>query len=220
MSKFCGNCGAQMSDDVRVCGNCGTPFAGVANHPNQSVIPGIDYEDPEKKAKRRKFVKMGLLAVVLIVVASVAYNTITSYTGYNGVVREIMKAYEEYDIDALVEMGSDVYFLEENENFAEEYFSSQVAYDLDYFELEVGHDFELSYEIKDAYTLSERKTEELLEELEYTYEDFDRSFIEEVVVIQVAVKAKESSSSRFVTVDRGFYLTSENGEWRLLYMNW
>lgn len=26
MTKYCGNCGAQMDDDARVCGNCGTPF--------------------------------------------------------------------------------------------------------------------------------------------------------------------------------------------------
>lgn len=26
MSKFCGNCGAQMEDQAKVCGMCGTPF--------------------------------------------------------------------------------------------------------------------------------------------------------------------------------------------------
>lgn len=48
MSKFCGNCGAQMEDNARICGMCGTlfengggPSAAFAHRqPNVNGIPG------------------------------------------------------------------------------------------------------------------------------------------------------------------------------------
>lgn len=52
MSKFCGNCGAQLDDAAKVCGNCGTPLE--LNNTANASIPGINYVDPEKRRKQRK----------------------------------------------------------------------------------------------------------------------------------------------------------------------
>jgi len=45
MSKFCGNCGAQMNDDAKICGACGTPF------PVETVAPSTTSPNPIRPPK-------------------------------------------------------------------------------------------------------------------------------------------------------------------------
>lgn len=210
MAKFCGNCGTQLDDNAKICGNCGTPLEGTSTN-----IPGLKVVDPEKQKKIKKTVKRVFILAILVVVAIVAFNIASQFTGYNGLLRKVMTAYENYDIDTLVSLSSDMYYYGE-EDWVEYYFEYSVGDDLDSFESSVGHSYKLSYEVNETYVMSERKVDEMLNEIEYSYSDFDVSIIEEVVVADLTVTAKQGSKS--VNQDMNIVMTKENGTWRLLYI--
>lgn len=213
MAKYCGNCGAQMENSDRVCGNCGTPFGTAVKTYNVSIV------DPEKKKaaqkKVKKIVKLCVGTAALILVAVIAINLITAFAGYNGLVRKVMVAYENYDIDALVDMSSDVYYYS-SEDYAERYFENAVGYALDAFESSVGHSYKLSYEVIETYKLSNRNFQSMLDDIAWSYENFDHSVIEEIVVAKVNVTATQGKRS----VDREIEITmtKENGNWKVLYI--
>lgn len=215
MAKFCGNCGAQMDDNAKVCGKCGTPFNG-----SSSGISAVKYVDPEKKKEKqkkvKKIVKLCIGLIALILVAIIAINVITAFTGYNGLLRKIMSAYENYDIDALVDMSGDMYYYG-IENHAEAYFEAAVGYALDNFESSVGHSYKLSYDINEIYTLSKRNFESMLDDISWVYSEFDTSVIEEIAVADITVTARQGSKS----ADRNLKVTmsKENGTWKLLYID-
>lgn len=210
MAKFCGNCGTQLEDNAKICGNCGTPLDGASTN-----IPGLKVTDPEKQKKMKKTVKRVVGLAILVAVAIIAFNIVSQFTGYNGLLRKVMTAYENYDIDTLVSLSSDMYYYGE-EDWVEYYFEYSVGDDLDSFESSVGHSYKLTYEINETYVMSERKVDEMLSEIEYSYSDFDVSVIEEVVVADLTVTAKQGSKS--VNQDMSIVMTKENGTWRLLYI--
>lgn len=73
MSKFCGNCGAQMDDNTVVCGNCGCKVS------NNQI--GNFKETNAKKGSKKKIIKIcaTLLVVVLIIVISLNFIGGRSY---------------------------------------------------------------------------------------------------------------------------------------------
>ncbi len=210
MAKFCGNCGTQLEDNAKICGNCGTPLDGASTN-----IPGLKVTDPEKQKKMKKTMKRVVGLAILVAVAIIAFNVVSQFTGYNGLLRKVMTAYENYDIDTLVSLSSDMYYYGE-EDWVEYYFEYSVGDDLDSFESSVGHSYKLTYEVNETYVMSERKVDEMLSEIEYSYSDFDVSIIEEVVVADLTVTAKQGSKS--VNQDMDIVMTKENGTWRLLYI--
>lgn len=211
MAKFCGNCGTQLEDDARVCGRCGTPVDGV-----QIVTPRLQIENPEKKRKQIKKVK---IVIVLMAVAAVAITGIKiclKFTGTNGLVRKVMAAYEKYDIDALVAISSGMYTINDDENYCEEYFAYSVGNDIDDFESSVGHKYKLSYEIEEIYDLSQRKQDELLKKIIYSYPEFDSDSISKFAVADIKVTAKQGNKS----IDKNIKITmsKEGKTWKLLYL--
>lgn len=210
MAKFCGNCGAKLDDDAKVCGQCGTPLDGASTN-----ISGLKVVDPEKQKKVKKTLKLVAILAALVVVAVVALNIASKYTGYNGLLRKVMTAYENYDIDTLVSLSSDMYYYGE-EDWVEYYFEYTVGNNLDSFESSVGHSYSLTYEVKETYKLSDRKLNTLLDTIESTYSDFDVSAIKKVVVADVTVTAKQGSKS--VSKDLQVTMTKEGNSWKLLYI--
>lgn len=213
MSKFCGNCGAELDDSAKVCGQCGTPLDGAP-----ADIPGVKTVDPEKQKKVKKFIILGAVAIALIVVVAVVVNIISNSTGYKGLVSKVMDAYEDYAIDDLVEMSSDVYYYNDyDEDAAEHYFERAVGEGLDRFEDRVGHNYRLSYETFETYYLSERKLDKLLTSLENNYPDFNVDIIEDVAVANLIVTAEQDGRSH--TIDLSVTMTEEDGTWKVLYID-
>lgn len=210
MAKFCGNCGTQLDDNAKICGQCGTPLDGASNN-----IPGLKVVDPEKQKKLKKMGKRIVALAAVIIVAVIAFNVVTQYTGANGLLRKVMTAYKEYDVDTLISLSSDMYFYGE-EDWVEYYFEYSVGDALDSFESSVGHSYKLSYEVNEIYTVSERKLDDMMDQIEYSYADFDISVIEKVVIADLTVTAKQGSKS--VSRDIDIVMSKENGTWRLLYI--
>lgn len=209
MAKFCGNCGAQMDDNAKVCGQCGTPVDGGTKASPVKIV------DPEKEKKNKKIFKIAVALILVVIVATTAINVISKFTGYNGLLRKAMAAYEEYDIDTLVSLSSDIYYYGEDD-YVEYYFENIVGTSLDSFESSVGHSYQMSYEVNETYTMSERKVKETLEGIEYTYPDFDVDIIEKIVVSNITVTAKQGSKS--VKRDLNITMSKEDGAWKLLYI--
>lgn len=222
MAKFCGNCGAQLDDAAKVCGNCGTPYTDGTNGPSLSKlkIPGVDLENPEKKKALIKNLKRVAVVVAVIIVVVIAANVISSFVGYKGAVRKLMKAYEEYDMNTLMTLASDIsmpFAGSEDEEYIEEIFSNRVSNMLDYYEDEVGHDVKIKYEINDSYELPERKLDELLTTLEENY-DYDASFIEEIKAVDMTLTISGADGEMTEHIDEDdLLLVKEDGEWKFAY---
>lgn len=207
MAKFCGNCGTELPDDARICGQCGAPVDGAPK------TAGTTYVDPEKKKKTQKRIAIAAGAVAAIVLLIVVIRLIVGSSGPKGMVKKVMKAYEKCDIEALVDMSSDVY-LEMGDDYAEDHFDSRVNSDLDYLEDEVGVNYELKYEIVDSYELKERDFKKLVNNFENYYRDYDVDAISAVYAAEIEVTAVKGK--RDETIDRVVTLIKERGKWRLL----
>ena len=143
MTRFCGNCGAQLDEDARVCGQCGTPIDG-----NKGNIPGLKVIDPAKKKNLMKKIKTVVALLIVAMLVVVGTKVTLSFIGTNGLVRKVMAAYEDYDIGALVALSSDMYYYSDYENYVDEYFEDSVGSNIDKFESSVGHSYKMSYEIE------------------------------------------------------------------------
>lgn len=211
MEKFCGNCGSKWDDDARVCGNCGTPLEERITDSSSTKFVN---SEGQKKITRIIYAVIGLLIIVFA--TKFIVKNLPNFVGAKGMVRQIMQAYEKYDIDALVSLSSDKYFYDD-EYSDEEYFKYSVGTGLDSLEFYVGHNYKFSYEVKEIYKVSDRRKEEILDTLEDCYPDFDISIIERIVVAEVNVTAKGEGKSR--TSNLEITLSKENGKWKLLYLN-
>lgn len=208
MARFCGNCGAQLDDDAKVCGQCGTPIDG---NPVKAV--GLKTANPEKKKKQKKMIALGILVVAAIVGVKIALG----FVGTNGLVRKVVAAYKDYNIDALIDISSNVYDYDQREKtYADEYFEYAVGQTIDKFESSVGHNYKLSYTVDEIYTMSQRKMDVLLQDIEQAYPEFDVDMISEISVADVKLTAKQGSktASRNVTIT----MSKEGKAWRLLYL--
>lgn len=204
MPRFCGNCGAKLEENAKVCGYCGTPV-----NPVEKKIAGVEY------GKKKGHAKLVMVMIVLLILIVFGFNVILSYTGCKGLIRQVMKAYKEYDIDTLVEISSGMY-ADGMEDIAAYYFEYTVGDDLDTYEDAVGHKYKLSYEINEIYTMSERRLSELLNNISEKYPAFDVNTIQKVKVAELTVTAKEGSRSSEYALQ--LIMSKEEGSWKLMYI--
>ncbi len=209
MAGFCGNCGAKLEEGQKVCGQCGTPVEGAMKS------PVIKIDNPEKKKKNKKRFKVVTAIIAVVLIGIIAVNVVLKFTGYNGLLRKVMKAYEEYDIETLVSLSSNIYYYG-GENYGEDYFENQVGETLESFENSVGHNYKISYEINETYKMSNRSINETLDQIEYKYSNFDISTIEEIVVCDLNVTAKQDSKSQNKAIS--IFMSKEEGKWKLFYI--
>lgn len=212
MSKFCGNCGSKMDDDARVCGNCGTPYFDN-KHLKPVKISGVNSMSDEKKKKIKLIIKLSVAAIVVIIVAVIAINIISSFTGYKCAINKAMDAFENYDIETLMSMSSDIAFNGMEATDIEASISKSVSAQLDSYETVAGHDMDISYEIEDSYTLSERKYQEFLQYAE-DYYHYDTSDISEIVLAKIRINIQGSLGKSSYTVN-DLYLIKERDKWYL-----
>lgn len=69
MAKFCGNCGAQLEDEMKVCGYCGTPSAPV------NTTPPITSKQSSGKAKK---ILISIVAVIAVVIGIISFSSFST----------------------------------------------------------------------------------------------------------------------------------------------
>ena len=209
MSKYCGNCGAQMEDNAMVCGYCGTSLDG-------SSESTFKYEDPEKKAKITKIIKKITIAVIAIIVVSIAANIISSFVGYKGAVRKFMNAYKEENSEALVDMTCSFMQDEDYSEIIAYRYETRLENDFDNFDDYFDSKYSIKYEITNSSKLSDRQSKSIMEQLASNgfVSDDDIDVVKKIMIIKVAVTAKHGSdkTSTYKTI----YLAKESGGWKLL----
>lgn len=216
MSKFCGNCGAQLDDSAKVCGYCGVALSNEQANISATSIPGIVSEtDKEKAAKIKKLIKMGAIAIVAIIVLFVGFNIISSFTGYKGVVRKVVNAFEDYDMNTLCSCASSLSYYGDDIEYYEEVFEERVSYKLDYYEEELGHNLKMDFEIIDSYKLDDRNKDALLDDLENSGAYIGKIDTIRMVELELTIKGSRSTST-YISED--LLMVKENGKWKVLYL--
>ena len=213
--KFCGRCGAPLRDNAKVCGRCGFPV-GSGGPTNDRPRPTGNVAVQKKKTQ--KIVLVVFCVLIAIVMAAVIFGAVWNRTGYRGIVREIMQAYESYDVDTMLDRASELYYIV-GESDAVDYFESVMSTGLDEFEDRLGYDYELSYEVLDANILSDRRLQAVLDDLQNSSTDFDPDVIEEIMLVEVELSGQ---GKRDYTVSKQIYLylSNEYDEWRLLNLSY
>lgn len=210
MAKFCGNCGAQMNDTDKVCGQCGTPVAG------SSVA-----EKPAAKEKGdNKIVKLIIGAIAAIVVIVIIANVAGNFTGYKNTIKKMVKALQNNDTSTLESLASSV----SEETFGAwygddlyDFYDDKISDTLDKYEDSVGTIKKISYEITDETELSDRRLNELKDNLEDIY-NMDTSVIKKVVSVDIKITVKGTKKSSTYNVS-DLYMIKENSGWKIFYGN-
>lgn len=151
----------------------------------------------------------GVLALILIIVAAVLI--IPNFTGYRALLRRTMTAFEDYDIDAMLDDGTEVYY----GDTAEYIYSSTVSGVLDDLEDQVGHNYKFSYQVNEYYEMSSRQQERLEDSLSvYVLDKDDFDIWEQVVVADVTVTGRKDSNED--EIDIMVLMSKEENGWKLI----
>ena len=203
MARFCGFCGAPIDENASVCGNCGKPVDGE-----------------ETKGGGRKKVNVMAIAVIaaMIIVLAALIFAITRLTqnddGRQGLIKQVIKAYEKEDIDSMIRLSSDIYRGKRIDGLtAEEYFRNVMGSSADYYENAVGHNYKLTYKILDLYDMSQRRQNEYVNSIMELYPYFSASTITAMSAAEVEITAKRGSS--MVTEYKKITMSKEDGNWKL-----
>lgn len=210
MGNFCGNCGAPLDENANVCGRCGMPVNGDSYKGKK-----VKAIKPHKQKKMGIKIKLLIAFLVIAVVAVAALKVVSEFRGSKGLVRIVMKAYEEYDINTLVSLSSNMYTYAP-ENYIEQYLGNSIGNVLDSFESKVGHKYKFSYEVTEHYDMSERKKAQILSQIELIYPDFNINSVKEMAAADIIVTAKQNgkTADQKITIT----MTKEGDSWRWLYL--
>lgn len=212
MSKFCGNCGAQLDDSAKICGYCGTPLSGQATNKTSSIPGVVNKASQEKMANTTALIKKGIIGIVAVVVLILVLNVVSSFTGYKGVVRKVVNAFEDYDMKTLTACASDLNYYNDYTDW-DDVFEYRVSSKLDYYEDMLGHNLKISYKILDSYKMDDRNKNALIERYENEGVDVDK--VKTVRVVELELKIKGSKSTSTFTKDN-MVLIKEGGKWKVL----
>lgn len=213
MAKFCGNCGAQVEDDAKVCGNCGVPLDGGA-------VPNIDTDNAPKKSGGNKILPAIIAAVVAIIVIIVAVNIVKKNTGYRATLNRAFKDIEKVDSVALADEFSAVIediYSEYGSGYIEDAFDKEINNLLDDMEDKAGANPKISYRIKKASKLSDRKVANLGEEIEKYDKNYDKDLLTQVVELDLEVNVK-GPEDKYSLKWNDVTLVKEDGKWKILYI--
>ncbi len=212
MTKFCANCGAPMDEEDRVCGQCGTPVAG-APAPSAGTKKGGTVG--KAAGNNSLIIKLAIGIAALVVVIIVAVNLVGSMTGYKSTLNKMTKALKDYDVDTIESLSSSITdeMLSWYGDDLYDYYDEWMSDVLDEFEENVGEIKKISYEITDATEMTERRLENLKDELTEYY-NMDTRDIKEIVEVdlQLIVKGEDKSAAYNV---RDLRLVKEDGGWKI-----
>ncbi len=174
MSKFCGNCGAVNNDTAVICESCGNSLLASA---------------PVTAKKKSSTGKMAAIAVVAVAVIVLIISLFSG--GSDKVVKKIVKAYDNEDAEALMKLypefmadGFEDNIEETSEAQIEGFYLLLSLADID------TDDVKLSYKIKDEDKYDKDELEDLAEEFEEYFDDFEEKKLKAAIDYEVDVTIK------------------------------
>lgn len=226
MANFCTKCGSPLDAGDKVCGQCGAPVVDIVSNaaPAQNVqaaqTPAGNVAATANAAQnknKKKWIPVVIGAVIAIVVLVIAGNVIANHTGYKGTLNKMAKGIQKSDFDRLESLAS---FIEEDiyDGDIEDVYDERITNALDTFEDRVGRIKKVKYEIVDVTDLSDRRVEDIKDELIDNY-NLDVSDIKKIKEVELDLTVKGSRKSSTYNVE-SLYLIKEQGGWKLLYSNY
>lgn len=213
MTKFCGNCGAQINENSPVCVACGAPVPNMGRDGNApepaSVTLPADVQQKKASAKVLKSIAV-ILAVLLVAVS--AYKILYEFTGHRGVIRKFFKAYETSDVTTMLSLYDESLDLGGSGTGFEAMVGLILDGTWDVFEEEVGSDPHADYEIDETYEMSAADTAELAEEWgteDYNFDHVDKILVAEITMTVSGTEGEKSSAVEMLLVKR-------SGAWKIL----
>lgn len=213
MAAFCGNCGNTLGENDRVCGKCGTPVVGKTPAPRPAGAP----QGSGNKMNMNKIIALSAIGVVALVIIIAAVVLVSKSAGYKGKINKALACMKNEDVDGMMKLTSHLLIdaADEYDVDLEDEYEELIDDMLDDISDDVGDIKSLSFEVRDAKELSERKLEDLKETLEDDY-DVDSDDIKAVVEVSGKIKAKGKNKEKSYG-DQHFICIKENGGWKLIY---
>lgn len=92
MAKYCGRCGAKLSDNEKICNQCGMKIEEISLDDC-----GIGKSNLETNKKDKKKMKAFTFLTIVAIIAIIIFNIASGFMGIKGQLRKVMTAYEKYD---------------------------------------------------------------------------------------------------------------------------
>lgn len=181
MSKFCGQCGAQLNDDATFCTNCGAQLnvnqaagfqngAAVQSNPAQNVKNAMGGAvDKLKNSKYKNYILLGGIGVVVLIVLIILLSLIFGGGSYETPLKNYVKVCEKGDTKAyreMIPMNSDME--EAMESIAklsgmdlDEYYEEAATDIKEDLEDKYGDGLKVSYKVTDKEELDEDELEDI-----------------------------------------------------------
>lgn len=212
MARFCGNCGAEVEEDAKVCGNCGVPLDGES-------APDIDTGEQKLNLRSidfKKYIPVAVGVIIAVVVLFVVVNVVKNNTGYRATLNRAFDSVAKGDVNGVInEMSSyveDVY--DDGYGDIEDVYEKRIDDILDHLEDEVGANPKISYEVKKASKLSDRKLEKLKEEMENMDDNYDGDDIKSAYNIDIKLNVKGPDDDYHENVN-DIIVLKEAGAWKI-----
>ncbi len=214
MSKFCGNCGAELDDSAAVCGYCGM---SLETNPIKKAIPGLTSQADEAMVQNiKKYGKFVAIGVAGIVVIAIVISLIVNNTGYKGALKKYFNAMEDLDSATFCELTADLdkrYY--DDDDDIEALMLENMEDQMEEFEEDYGKDVKIKYDIVEStvWDLDDVKLRKFTEQFEDS-EEYDGSLIEKAVELELDITYKGDKKEH---TDKGetLWLIKEGGEWRV-----
>lgn len=226
MSKFCGNCGAELQDDAVKCYNCGF---NVAPQPAQSVNDENNLTPGEKIANftkdkavwlfnrmmsDKKLTGIVLGAVVGVIVVIVALCLILG-GGYETAIDNYIDAMYYGDVDAFFDSTPDIVLQKQldEQGISESKYKEQLESLLEITQKTMtgtyGEDFDVDYEITYEKEVEGDDFEELLDDLKG--QGIPKKSVSKAYKIEVEFSI--DGENKDDTIDRDFKVAKIDGDW-------
>lgn len=219
MSNYCTHCGTQLEKGAKFCTACGATADEVSEENNPGRTHGVGQQAAAILGKIRSDTRLKWIvpvAAAAIILSIVLCIVLLGGGGYKGVVKKVVAAIEEQDVDALMDLSSDLFYGRKDDYEECEYFYDRQLEDLsDHFEEEVGRRYSLKYKIDSVRPMTEYEKNAMLEGLSYEgYDEKTIKAVKEITSVSVILTAESDrwSEDQRVTI----VLAKEKGGWKLL----
>ena len=214
MSKFCGQCGAQLDDNATFCTNCGANLGQSVQQSNiqqqnvqPNVVPGFGAVNngavAVKKGSKKTIAVVGVIAALVIILVVVLIIAFSLGGGYKAPLNSMKKALEKGDGKSVIRMSiSDKYYkaLKDNDDVVDEHFDGDVD---DYFdnigdqllksmEDRYGENIKVTYDIKKKKKIKKSDLEDYQDDLQSQADRIDLDDYEPKVTEGYELKVKLS----------------------------
>ena len=201
MPKYCGYCGKPIEGDVKACGNCG---ASLKDMPSGQL----------KNRKKKDIVQLVTVAVLLLIAVILVINIVSGFVGAKGTARKVMNAYIDNDVDTLLNIASDYYYIQTDLNGISigTYFENQLDAFMERYEGYMGEDYKVTYKIIDSYDLNDYRATKIYDKMT-ALDDYDMEKVSKIAAVEVEVEIQGESLS--FTEPWKLIIVKESGQWRL-----